>query len=48
VVLSLDDSYAISAGDMQLVLVLYRSRAQYFIGVQKFDDDAQLGAGADY
>ncbi len=47
-VLSLDDSYAISAGDMQLVLVLYRSRAQYFIGVEKFDDDGQLVAGADY
>jgi hypothetical protein len=33
---------------MQLVLVLYRSRAEYFIVVEKFDDDAQLGAGADY
>jgi hypothetical protein len=36
------------AWDMQLVLVLYRSRAGYFIVVEKFDDDAQLGAPADY
>jgi len=48
VLLSLDDLYAISAGDMQLVFVLYRSRAEYFIVVEKIDDDAQLGAGADY
>jgi hypothetical protein len=32
---------------MQLVLVLYQSRAEYFIVVEKFDD-AQLGAAADY
>jgi len=30
-----------------VVLVLYRSRAEYFIVVEKFDDDAQLGAGVD-
>jgi hypothetical protein len=33
---------------MQLVLVLYRSRAEYFIVVEKFDDDAELGVAADY
>lgn len=32
---------------MQLVLVLYRSTAEYFIVVEKFDDDAELGAAAD-
>jgi hypothetical protein len=26
-----------------LVLVLYRSRAEYFIVVEKFDDDALVG-----
>jgi hypothetical protein len=33
---------------MQLVLVLYRSRAEYFIAVGKFDDDALVGVAADY